>query len=144
LVMKSWIQGQGQQAHHCDNQPTRTTSWPLLLLLYLFQSNTNIISTITVLISVCSTFYLTLNCFPCNAVSTKCRLLYTGGICTDPVDRFWLYLVWHIPPRTITKISTSYFYYMLTYGCQDREILHFIIWILKIYQKAQYPSCYIQ
>lgn len=100
--------------------------------------------TITVLPSVCCMFYLTLNCFPCNAVCITCRLLYTGRICTDPVERFWLRLAWHIPPRIITKISTSYFYYMLTYGCQDGEILHFIIWILKIYQKAQYPSCYIQ
>jgi hypothetical protein len=134
LVMKSRIQRQCQQAHHCDSQPTGTTPWPLLLLLYLFQGNKNITSTSTVLPPVCCTVYLTLNCFPCNAVSITSKLLYKGGICTDPVDRFSLHLAWHIPSRTITKISTSYFYYVLTYGCQDRKILHFIIQILTIYQ----------
>ena len=144
LVMKSWIQGQCQRAHHCDNQQIGNTPWPLLLLLYLFQSNTSITSTITVLPSVCCMFYLTLNCFSCNQISMTCRLLYKGGICTDPVDRFWLHLAWHIPLRAIAKISTSYFYYVVTYGCQEREIPHFIILIFKIYQKGQYPSCYIQ
>jgi hypothetical protein len=75
LVMNSRIQGQCQQAHHCDNQPIGITPWPLLLLLYLLQSNTNTTSTITVLPSVCCMFYLTLNCFPCNAVCITCRIL---------------------------------------------------------------------
>lgn len=142
LVMKSQIQGQCQQAHRCDNQPTGTTPWPLLLLFYLFQSNTNITSTIKVLSSLCCTFYLTLNCFPCNTEGMTCRLLYIGEYaliqCTD------FDYIWHgtYPPELSQKFQhpTSImcwfmavkiniaFYYMDTWD----------IW------KAQYPSCYFQ
>jgi hypothetical protein len=70
LFMKSRIQGQCQQAHHCDNQPTGTAPWPLHLLFLFTPEQHKHYLTITVLPSVCCMFYLTLNCFRCKAVST--------------------------------------------------------------------------